>query len=202
MHGSVEALTQATHHIKWQDAVDAIIIAGDFASINYEKNDKEILKEDQKISYMFSLLDELAIPYYFVWGNRDIFHFFYMMTIQNPDASHRHIENLQYGTFLTDTAVFPFKHYRITANPQRVNQNTLFVTHWQKDVEWNALLHLEGHVHFGQYQANCLNLGFLFRDSLHGAQQLLGGLWEIELSTNQITSVEYVYFGGNIKLAS
>jgi predicted phosphodiesterase len=198
IHGSVTALENASQYIQRQNHVDAIIIAGDFASINYDKTEQDILKEDHKISCMFSLLEDLNIPYYFVWGNRDTFHFFYMMTIQQEWVSH-HEDDLRNGTLLTNTAVFPLNPYQITSNPQCVDERTLFVTHYQEHVEWNALLHLEGHVHYGQYQKNYLNLGFLFRDSLHGAQQLLGGLWEIELSTNHVENVEYVDFGGNIK---
>jgi predicted phosphodiesterase len=198
IHGSVTALEKAIQYIQHQETVDAIIIAGDFASINYDHTDVKILEEDRKISRMFSLLEDLPIPYYFVWGNRDAFHFMFMMTIQSEDAASRHIDELSNGTFLTDTAVIPLDAFHITSNPQRVDKNTLFVTHWQERIEGNSLLHLEGHVHYGQYHANYVNLGFLFRDSLHGAEQLLGGIWEIELANHQIERIEYVDFGDNI----
>lgn len=208
VHGSVESLRNAEQFIRRQNDIDSIVIAGDFASINYdESNEGGILKEEIKTKKMFEMLEGLGIKYYFVWGNRD---FFFFMDKSTKDLSPKQVAkkflgelNLQYGICLNEkrNELLPFlEKFKITGNPSRVDENTIYLTHWQKNVQSNALLHLEGHVHYGQLKDNYVNLCFLYRDSLHGADELLGGLWVIKLSETRDLSIEFINLGGKVKI--
>lgn len=204
MHGSVEAVEKAAHYVENQDEVLSMIIAGDFASINYDRSDDNaIILEEQKIRKIFKLIENLGIPYFFVWGNRDSF-FFMDKSSHNISPKRAAIQfldslALNNGICLYHLGVLPFlDEYKITCDPKLVDETTIYVTHWQRNVQSNALLHLEGHVHYGQLNGNYLNLCFLFRDSIHGAESLLGGIWQIELTKFE-SNFEYVDLGNNVK---
>ena len=85
----------------------------------------------------------------------------------------------------------------ITANPNLVTKRTVFLTHYYKrGVLRESLLHIEGHAHYGQVKNNYLNTSFLYRDDFHGAESLLGCIWQIELPNRNI---EFFDLGGNLK---
>jgi len=204
IHGSVEAMEKAARYVKNRENIESMIIAGDFASINYDSNNENaVLHEEQKIRKIFDLIENIGIEYYFVWGNRDSFFFMdlppYNMSPKNRANKFLESLNLQNGEYLNQNEqLLLIEKYKITSDPRFVDDKTIYVTHWQKDVEKNALLHLEGHVHFGQLKDNYLNLCFLFRDSLHGAESLLGGIWEIDL-TNENINFEFLDLGNNLR---
>jgi len=59
----------------------------------------------------------------------------------------------------------------------------------------NAFLHLEGHVHYGQFKDNYFNLGFAYRDDLHGSEPLEGLIWFFEIDKDYEVSFYYKSFG-------
>ena len=61
------------------------------------------------------------------------------------------------------------------------------------------LLHLEGHVHYGQFRNHYLNLGFLYRDDLHGGRPLVGCIWVIDVYPGPRVEYRYVDLEGNLK---
>jgi 3',5'-cyclic AMP phosphodiesterase CpdA len=204
IHGSVEAIEKAMEYIKNRENIELIIIAGDFASINYDNSENDaVFYEEQKIRKIFNLIENVNLKYYFVWGNRDSFFFMdlppHNMSPKNVGIKFLESLNLKNGTCIYKFKWLPFlEKYRITANPRFVDDRTIYVTHWQKDVQTNALLHLEGHVHYGQLKDNYVNLCFLFRDSLHGAESLLGGIWEIDI-TDENLNIEFIDLGNNVR---
>ncbi|MFX0210138.1 MAG: metallophosphoesterase [Candidatus Hodarchaeota archaeon] len=204
IHGSVEAIEEAVGYIKDREDIESIIIAGDFASINYDsrKNDA-VFYEEEKIRKIFHLIEKIGVKYYFVWGNRDSFFFMdlppHYMSPKNTGIKFLESLNLKNGKCLHQYKWLPISEkFRITTDPKFVDDRTIYVTHWQKGIQTNALLHLEGHVHYGQVKDNYVNLCFLFRDSLHGAESLLGGIWEIDVNYENL-NIEFIDLGNNVR---
>jgi len=102
------------------------------------------------------------------------------------------VSTLRFGNVLHDFDHVRLGDYFLTSYPELVDEKTiLLIHHYQKPTE--ALLQLEGHVHYGQLCRNYLNLGFVSRDD-----GLLGCCWLIDLSEGG-PSIKWVNFGGKMR---
>jgi predicted phosphodiesterase len=177
-HGNVEsakALVNAVAGKKY----DAIIFAGDFTSF---KNVQETYEE------IMDILGKIGTPIYYVFGNRDrSFDSLGLGIWAEPEATRPTFLDMQREEI--GEGVF------ITANPLLADDNTIFISHRANQLAENALLHLEGHIHYGIYYKNYINLGFLFRDDFHADKEGLGCYWEITISGKIVKSVKWKNLG-------
>jgi len=112
-------------------------------------------------------LDSLEVPFYFVWGNRDIFLFMDIIAekgihVKVKDFANDFVSslNLKNVYHVSDRVkVFCDPELYVSSNKGLVDRRTIFVTHFVRGVVSDALLHLEGHVHYGQAKGNYVNLG-------------------------------------------
>jgi predicted phosphodiesterase len=172
--GAVKALVKAVRGKTY----DAIIFCGDFASFSdaqavYE----EIMEQIQKI----------GAPCYYVFGNRDrSFDPFGIGLCIDPEAT--------FPTHLSDQKVEIGEGISITSNPSLIDEKTIFISHLTGTHQKDALLHIEGHVHYGIVYKNYINTGFLFRDDFHDEPPGLGCYWEINIENGKI-EIEWVNLG-------
>ena len=164
--GAVKALVKKLRGKKY----DAIIFCGDFASFSdaqevYEKVMKEIKK--------------IGAPCYYVFGNRDrSFDPFGIGICAEPEAT--------FPTHLSDQRVEIGEGIFITANPALIDEKTIFISHLTSTHQKEALLHIEGHVHYGIVYKNYINLGFLYRDDFHDEPTGLGCFWDITIKGDKV----------------
>ena len=112
-------------------------------------------------------MDSLEVPFYFVWGNRDIFLFMDIIAekgihVKVKDFANDFVSslNLKNVYHVSDRVkVFCDPELYVSSNKGLVDRRTIFVTHFVRGVVSDALLHLEGHVHYGQAKGNYVNLG-------------------------------------------
>jgi len=83
----------------------------------------------------------------------------------------------------------------VTNDYTQIDEKTVYITHYRPEVFSDALLHLEGHVHYGQFKDNYFNLGFAYRDDLHGSEPLEGLIWFFEINRDYKVSFYYELLG-------
>ncbi|MBN2095304.1 MAG: metallophosphoesterase family protein [Candidatus Aenigmarchaeota archaeon] len=177
IHGEVGAVKVLTKLVK-NNKYDAIIFAGDFSSFHevqevYEKTMKELSK--------------LKAPCYYVFGNRDrSFDPFGIGIYVEPEP--------KYPNLVSDDKIEIGEGICITANPNLVDERTIFLAHRAERFVKEALLHIEGHVHAGIVYKNYINLGFLYRDDFHDEKPGLGCYWEITIESGKI-EIEFTGLG-------
>ena len=177
VHGEVRAVRELARIVKGRK-YDAVIFAGDFASfydvqVAYERIMREIVK--------------IGAPCFYVFGNRDrMFDPFGIGISVEPEAT--------FPTLLTDQKVEIGEGISITANPDLIDEKTIFLAHLTNTHRKNALLHIEGHVHYGIVYKNYVNLGFLYRDDFHAEKPGPGCYWEITIGNGEI-KIEWTNIG-------
>lgn len=169
IHGNVAAVKAMVKAVRGK-SYDAIIFCGDFASfVDIQRAYEKIMEELQKI----------GSPCYYVFGNRDReFDPFGIGICVSPEP--------KFPTFLDNQKVEIGEGISITANPELVDEKTIFISHLTSNHLKNALLHIEGHVHYGIVYKNYINLGFLYRDDFHDEPPGLGCFWEITIKDGKI----------------
>ena len=167
-HGAVQAVQELLNGV--DKKYDAVIFAGDFTNAIFfpRMNNQEIFEETIQFLQKFG-------PVYYCLGNRDV-------NIKPTLPNH-----------LALGAVFQVGGLKITSDNAMLDENTIYVTHYDPLIRLNALLHLEGHTHLGVQFGNYINLGFTFRDASHGANPIIGGYWNITITDDQQIESEYVH---------
>lgn len=177
-HGNVESAKALVRAVKGKK-YDAVVFAGDFTSF---QNVQELYEQ------IMDALGEIGAPVYYVFGNRDrSFDDFGLGIWAEPEATRQTLLDMQKEEL--GEGVF------ITANPLLVNENTIFVSHRADRLMEDALLHIEGHIHYAMQYRNYINLGFLFRDDFHGDKEGLGCYWEITIDGGKVKSIQWHNLG-------
>jgi len=204
LHGNIEVLKLLKKRIEGE-SFDYMLIAGDLTNA-YSLENEEILQHMEEI---FSVLESFEIPYYFVWGLpfRELkLELLFMEGLRRKDSKEgvigkeivRLISSLKFGRLLRMDKPIKLGEYWLTSSPKIVSENTILMIHTYRKLVPEALLHLEGHVHYGQRVFNYLNLGFLYKDDLHGSKPLIGCYWIIDLKGSHFDAT-LVDLGGNLK---
>lgn len=167
-HGMIKAVQALLSDV--DKKYDAVVFAGDFTNAIFfpRTNNQEIFEETVEFLKRFG-------PVYYCLGNRD--------TNINPTLPN----------YLAPGAVFQVGGLKITSDKAKLDENTIYVAHYDPQVRLNALLHLEGHTHLGIRFGNYINLGFTFRDSSHGAEPIIGGYWNITITEDRQIESEHVH---------
>jgi len=200
LHGSVKTLHKIVKMIGGKD-VDVVVFTGDFVSLN-----QPITTELNNLEEIFLELDSLDVPVYFVWGNRDLLLFealrkelerrgcnFTLMKFEQMLFNRLDIENLWVVRDSIELSDEP--ELFITNDYTQIDEKTIYITHYRPEVFSDAFLHLEGHVHYGQFKDKYFNLGFAYRDDLHGSEPLEGLIWFFEIDKDYEVSFYYEMFG-------
>jgi predicted phosphodiesterase len=185
IHGCVDAVralvadTRARHV-----SYDAAIVAGDITNLVVTKNIEEAQRHCDEI---MSLLCAEYKNVYFVPGNRDRL------------GRGRNAKTVSFicGTLLEPGNVYhPGDGIRITSSPELVGNDTILVQHSNivyagrfdrtAVIAKNALLHISGHTHTGVRTRNYLNTGFLYRDNSNGAEPMVGGYFDVDITGREI----------------
>jgi len=108
------------------------------------------------------------------------------------------IKSLSFGRHLKNEEPIKLGKYWLTSSPQNIRENTIFIRHCYRKIIPKALIHLDGHIHFGQCVLNYINLGFLYRDDAHDATPMIGGYWRLILEKSAIKA-EFINLGNKMK---
>lgn len=108
------------------------------------------------------------------------------------------IKSLSYGRHLGEDKPVKLEKYWLTSSPQNIPENAIFLRHCYRKIIPRALIHLDGHIHFGQRVLNYINLGFLYRDDAHNAPPIVGGYWRLILEKLNVTA-DFINLGNNMK---
>ncbi|MGB9827694.1 MAG: metallophosphoesterase family protein [Thermosphaera sp.] len=216
LHGNVDVLKMLAKRLEGEN-FDYMLIAGDLTNADLISDPESVLKQVYEV---FHLIESLEIPYYFVWGIpfRELT---IVLSLALRKASKDHprmkaysrkeyqdllrigketeslISSLKHGKCLEHGRVESLGKYKITSTPQLVDGKTVFLVHHFKKLT-NALIQIEGHVHYGQKLNNYLNLGFLYRDDSHGAKPMIGCYWVLKFDKTGVNA-EWVNMGENLK---
>ncbi|MGC9310865.1 MAG: metallophosphoesterase family protein [Candidatus Aenigmatarchaeota archaeon] len=177
-HGNVESAKSLVNAVAGKK-YDAVIFAGDFTSFeDVQKLYEAIMGE----------LCKIGAPVYYVFGNRDRLFDGFGLGISAMPKPVKPIF-LGEGKFEIGDGIF------ITGDPELVDGRTIFVSHRFGRLLESALLHIEGHIHYGIRYKNYINLGFLFRDDFHAETEGLGCYWEIEIKDGKVKKAKWHNLG-------
>ena len=186
IHGNVSGVEILVQRVKNREYT-GILFAGDFQAgviEDLENSNEEYLK-------IMDLLFTFDIPVYYVLGNRDL--------VANSHGV-KCIEADQHFHLKKDERIKVARNVFLSTDKTLVNEKTIYLTHIPNTIVKKALLQISGHVHWGVYYKNYLNLGFLYRDDAHDAQPLLGCYWELNIDQSNNVNVEWFSLGGMKKL--
>lgn len=107
------------------------------------------------------------------------------------------LSSLSFGKHLKGEPV-RLGRYWLTSSPRKLPKNAILLKHHYRRIIPKAMIHLDGHLHYGQHVLNYLNLGFLYRDAAHKASPMVGCYWKLNLE-NSTVSVNFVNLGGRLK---
>jgi predicted phosphodiesterase len=169
IHGNTDIIKKLLEEVK-ENRYDAIIFAGDFTSFH----NIQVLYQE-----IMDLLSTLNAPIFYVFGNRD-----------SPRPNPTRPTLLKTG-LKPEIGAGIF----ITTDTRLVDNRTIYVAHKHRVFQENAFLHIEGHVHIGVQYHNYINLGFVYRDTLHGARPLQGCYWDISIR-NREAFIHWQTLGG------
>ena len=228
LHGNTEVLESLIQHVK-NESFDFLLIAGDLTNADLIKPEETVRQAKE----IFRLLEDLKIPYYFIWGlpNREFRIVASLKFVRMKKTGVRVVEkgdyaelveeskrvrmripksrvsmgenleallsSLVHGRCLNDVKMADIGSYKLTCDPKLADRNTILLTHCYRKPS-NALIHLDGHVHYGQKHENYLNLGFLHRGEAHGATSLTGCYWTLELQGREV-SIRWIDSGNELK---
>jgi hypothetical protein len=108
------------------------------------------------------------------------------------------LSSLKFGTHLKRQENVKVGDYWLTSSDENLPKQTIVVKHHYRKLIPEALIQLDGHLHFGQHVQNYLNLGFLYRDAAHSASPMIGCYWELNLKGSNV-EVSFRDLGGNLK---
>ena len=108
------------------------------------------------------------------------------------------MSSLRYGKHLSGKEPVKLGRYWLTSSPTKMPKNAIFLRHSYRRIIPEALIQLDGHLHFGQQVFNYLNLGFLYRDAAHGAPPMIGCYWKLTLKDFTV-SVDFMNLGNRLK---
>lgn len=183
IHGNIDSVKKLIQNVK-NKQFDAVLFAGDFTNAFLDRNLEDA---NEKYQIIMKLLQSLEIPVYYVLGNRDFAPTDEGIQVINADLPF----NLS-----KDRKIYISKKISISSDQRLVDEDTIYLTHFNNHLQTKALLQLAGHVHWGVKYRNYLNLGFLYRDEEHGAPALNGCYWEIKIHDNKLINVTWHNLGG------
>jgi len=168
LHGNLNALEIFRKKIENHD-FDLVICGGDLT--NFYFNPKEI----EKVQFYEEFVYNLKTPFIIVWGNRDFNR--YLNTYFPLKLA-----------FDLDKEDYFYENWHFTSNIEHIASNSIFITHSEISIKHKnkPMLQLWGDSHIPKilYKPHiCIDLGFLYRDSIHGANPILGLYWIIEVNT-------------------
>ncbi len=201
IHGCVECLKRIRRDVASEN-IEFVVSVGDFVSLR----SNDVYEELEVLEGIFEELNAFGTKVFFVWGNRDIELIDYVL-LNGRDRDRRKLKSIVDYVLKSKNLhelglgerVEINQFLRITCDPALIDEQTIFVSHYAKKVITNALIHLEGHVHYGQIAARYLNLGFVYRDDLHGARTLLGLYWVITVERNEYV-ITFRTLGEDLKI--
>lgn len=187
IHGNVAAVKRLIKAVKARGVrYDAVVIAGDLTNFSVTRN----LDESQKaLDTILRMLSDEFDNIWYVPGNRDF----------NGRGKKRQSLTHYKGMVIEEGK----KYYLgpklpITTSPDLADKNTILIQHSnvvseggfkrRSVVRKNALLHIVGHTHTGIVSGNYLNTGFLYRDDSNGAEPMMGGYFEVEITNRAVTT--------------
>jgi predicted phosphodiesterase len=195
IHGNADAVRSMVKDVQRKRVVyDAAIFAGDFTNLIF---DHDITLPQKSYDETVELVSGICDHFYYIFGNRDRPQDYFRLnakgTLIDRENKYRISEDLW-----------------ITTTPRLIDGNTIYVEHnpfmpnsyGNKAIARNdsylvykkARLHIAGHTHKGLFTRNYLNTGFLYEDGAHGAEPIMGGYCDVNI-TGQDISVQYNSIG-------
>jgi len=176
LHGNLKALKKFRKRIS-NINFDLIVCAGDLT--NFYLNPKEI----KKMPFYEEFIYSLKKPFLMVWGNRDY----------NKHLSMKFPLKI---SFNLDKEDYYFKEWYFTSQIQKIKSNSILISHSENSnlKQKIPILQLWGDTHIAKilYRTHtCIDLGFLYRDEIHGGEPMFGLYWIIEISSNQKLSIKW-----------
>lgn len=185
IHGNVAAVQRLIKDVRTRKAhYDAVIVAGDLTNFSVTGN---MPQSQQALDSILQALGDEFDNVKYVPGNRDF---------------HGRGKKCRSLLHYTDMLIEPGKKYYIgqrmpiTTTPELADDTTIFVHHSNVISEGrfkrrslickDTLLHIAGHTHTGIVSGNYLNTGFLYRDSSNGAEPMIGGYFDVEITKNKL----------------
>ncbi|MGD0070899.1 MAG: metallophosphoesterase [Candidatus Bathyarchaeia archaeon] len=110
----------------------------------------------------------------------------------------RFVASLHYGRLLKEQERVKLGDYWLTSSEENLPEHAILLKHHYRKLTSKALIQLDGHLHFGQYVLNYLNLGFIYRDAVHGASPMVGCYWKLNLNGSNV-NVSFKNLGGKLK---
>ncbi len=193
IHGGIDAVRKVVAEVRGLDLV-AVLCVGDFASTA----GGDVVAELETIAKVFESLASLGVVVVYTWGNRDLMLFERIVRLGDECARKRAREIVEFILSLDNVYESPSSNRLclqdlglcITSSPSLADRDTILLVHYVNYVHDRALLHVEGHVHYGQLRDRYINAGFVYRDDLHGARAMEGMYMLIELEGRKLENVE------------
>lgn len=178
LHGNLKALERFQKRTR-EFEFDLAVCAGDLT--NYYLNHKEI----DKLPFYEEFVYKLKVPFLMVWGNRDFERF------SNKKFPLELAFNLDENDY-----VFKEK-WHFTSHIKNITSNSILISHNKIEVKngKNPLLQLWADTHQPKilYRAHlCIDLGFLYRDEIHGSLAMDGLFWIIDINSDKKLSFKWV----------
>ncbi len=184
LHGNLKVLEKFEKIISKLN-FDLVVCAGDL--LNYYLNPNEL----EKLPFYEEFIYNLRVPFLMVWGNRDFERF------SNRPYPLRMAFNLDENDYCYK------QKWRFTSKIEKLDSNSILVSHTeiQNLNEKVPFLQIWGDTHIAKilYRKHpCIDLGFLFRDEVHGSGVMEGLFWIIEISSNRKMSFNWYPLEKNI----
>jgi len=197
IHGNLGALRALKGNIS--EDYDLMIIPGDLTNAFFASSFNAMVKQFKAV---LSSLESFGIKYLFTLGNRD-YPLFGDESLPEQEAKDRNralmeiLQSLSNGFMLEMAPSVDIGGLKVTSRKDLAS-GAVYMTHYDKGVASDALIHVEGHTHAGQRNGNYLNLAFLYRDGTHGSSPLLGCYWTLEISNGRV-EIRWHNLGGKMK---
>lgn len=177
LHGNLKSLERFQRRTR-KFEFDLAVCAGDLT--NYYLNPKEI----DKLPFYEEFVYNLKVPFLMVWGNRDFERF---SNKKFPLELAVHLDEKDY--------VFKEK-WHFTSHIENITSNSILISHNKIEVKngKNPLIQLWGDSHIPKilYRTHlCIDLGFLYRDEIHGSLAMDGLFWIIDINTDKKLSFKW-----------
>ncbi|WP_424357335.1 metallophosphoesterase family protein [Methanocella sp. MCL-LM] len=186
IHGNIAAVKGLIKDVRARRArYDAVVVAGDLTNFSVTRDQQESQKA---LDTILQLLTAEFDNVWYVPGNRDY-----------VGRGKKRLSLTHYKGMMIEEGK---KYYLgpklpITTTPELSDKNTILIQHSNVVYEGgfkrrsvvykNALMHIVGHTHTGIVSGNYLNTGFLYRDDSNGAEPMMGGYFEVEITNRAVT---------------
>lgn len=192
-HGDEETLQKVVDETEGEE-YDFIIHVGDITNSCKDGMD-EGTRQLKSLLPLFEQLSERGELLY-IWGNRD---FESCAGLGLTDRIDEYINfDFEPGTRIPTDGRIEVAGQEFTQDPDEVNQDTILVTHdFLSELvdNFTGKAYFSGHIHNGRFKNNILNTAFLYRGDTHGAKELEGGYFIVEIQKEEM-EVSLRSFGG------